>query len=40
MTPREYSEDLKRDAVALVRKGVGVQQVADQLGVPNETLRQ
>jgi transposase-like protein len=38
--PKEYSEELKREAVALVRKGVGVQQAADQFGVPNETLRQ
>jgi transposase-like protein len=40
MTPREYSEETKREAVTLVRKGVGVQQAADQFGVPNETLRQ
>jgi transposase-like protein len=40
MTPRDYSEETKRGAVALVVKGVGVQQAADQFGVPNETLRQ
>ncbi len=40
MTSPTFSEEFKREAVALVRKGVGVQQAADQFGVPNEMLRQ
>ena len=40
MMTREFSEEIKREEVALVRKGVGVQQAADQFGVQNQTLRQ
>jgi transposase len=38
MSRRTYSDEFKREAVALINAGHTVEQVAIQLGVPNGTL--
>lgn len=38
MTRRRYTDEFKREAVALVASGPSVEQVATQLGIPPGTL--
>jgi transposase len=40
MSKRSYSEDFKREAVALVQNGTRVERVARELGIPPGTLWQ